>query len=130
MELLGWLWLVSPFVLIAVISHDGVLQRGVAKNLGQARAAGCAGALMMFLGGVLVPGALGATMFVLGTPLVGLLAFIRRDDRDDGGEEDPDPPPLDWDEFERSFRGYVSRGRRSPQRPRSPSQRPRSPSAA
>jgi hypothetical protein len=122
MELLGWIWLISPFVLIAVISHDGVLQRGVAKNLGQARVAGCAGALMMFLGGVIVPGALGATMFVLGTPLVGLLAFIRRDDRDDGGGEgEPDIPPIDWDEFERSFRAHARRGRRSPQRPRSPS---------
>ena len=121
MELLGWLWLVSPFVLIALVSHDRVLQRGVAENLGQARAAGCVGAVMMFLGGVVVPGALGAAMFALGTPLVGLLAFIRRDDRDEGGEGEPDTPPVDWDEFERSFRGHVRRGRRSPQRPRSPS---------
>lgn len=121
MALLGWLWLVSPFVLIAVVSHDPELQRGVANNLGQVRIAGCAGALMMFLGAAVVPGVLGDLMFVLGTPLVGLLAFIRRDGRDDGGEDEPDGPPLDWDEFERSFWGHVRRRNRQPRRPRSPS---------
>jgi hypothetical protein len=122
MELLGWLWLVSPFVLIALIAHDSELQKGVASHLGQARAAGCVGALAMFLGATVVPGAIGATMFALGTPLVGLLAFIRRDDRDDGGgEEPPDTPPVDWDEFERSFRSHVGRRQPAPRRPRSPS---------
>ena len=121
MALLGWLWLISPFVVIAVIAHDPDLQRGVANHLAQARVAGCIGALMMFLGAVVVPGAFGATMFALGTPLVGLLAFIRRDDGDDGGEDGPDTPPVDWDEFERSFWGHVRHGGRSPRRPRSPS---------
>ena len=121
MELLGWLWLVSPFVLIAVIAHDRELQRFVADNLFQARVAGCAGAVMMFLGAMVVPGAIGATMFALGTPLVGLLAFLRRDDPDDGGEDGPDEPPPDWDEFERSFRAHVHRRQRQPRRPRSPS---------
>jgi hypothetical protein len=121
MALLGWLWLVSPFVLIAVISHDPDLQRVVTQNLGQARVAGCIGAVMMFLGAVVVPGAFGATMFALGTPLVGLLAFISDDGRDDGGEDEPDGPPPDWDDFERSFRAHVRRRQRSPRRPRSPS---------
>jgi hypothetical protein len=122
MELLGWLWLISPFVLIAVIAHDRELQRFVADNLVQARVAGCLGALVMYLGAMVVPGAIGAAMYAFGTPVVGLLAF-RLDDRDDGGEDAADEPPPDWDEFERSFWAHV-RGRQRPSR------RPRSPSAA
>ncbi|HTX30776.1 MAG TPA: hypothetical protein VMD09_05290 [Solirubrobacteraceae bacterium] len=121
MALLGWLWLISPFALIGLISHDSELQRGVATHLTQARVAGCLGAVMMFLGASVIPGALGATMYALGTPLTGLLAFIRRDDRDDGGEDAPDDPPVDWDEFERSFRTHARRQPSSPRRPRSPS---------
>jgi hypothetical protein len=121
MALLGWLWLISPFALIALISHEPDLQRVVTDNLAQARAVGGIGTVMMFLGAVVVPGGFGATMFALGTPLVGLLAFIRRDGRDDGGEDEPDEPPPDWDDFERSFRAHVRRQR--------PSRRPRSPSA-
>jgi hypothetical protein len=117
MALLGWLWLVSPFVLIAVIAHDRELQTAVAERLPQVRAVGAAGALMMFLGAMVVPGAVGATMYALGTPLVGLLVFLRRDERDEGGEDGPDEPPPDWDEFERSFWAHVRRRRR----PRSPS---------
>jgi hypothetical protein len=121
MALLGWLWLISPFLVIALVSHDSELQRGVATHLTQARIAGSLGAVMMFLGASVVPGALGATMYALGTPATGLLAFIRRDDRDDGGEDPLDDPPVDWDEFERLFRNHVRRERRPPRRPRSPS---------
>lgn len=119
MALLGWLWLVSPFLLIAVISHDRDLQRAIADNLGQARVAGGLGALMMCLGAGVVPGAIGATMYALGTPFVGLLAFIRRDDGDDGSEDEPGGPPVDWDELERSFRTQVRPP--GPGGPRSPS---------
>jgi hypothetical protein len=121
MALLGWLWLGSPFVLIAVIAHDRELQKGIANNLGQARAAGCLGALTMVLGAVVASGALGATMYALGTPFVGLLAFTRRDDDDGGGEDGPEEPPRDWDDFERLFWAYVRRRQRQPRRPRSPS---------
>lgn len=120
MALLGWLWLVSPFVLIAIIVHDRELQRAVASNLPQVRAAGSLGALMMFLGVMIVPDAIGATMYAIGTPLVGLLVFLRRDNRDDGGEEGPDEPPPDWDDFERAFRAHVLRRQTQPRRPRSP----------
>lgn len=123
MTLLGWLWLGSPFVVIAVVLHHPDLQRTVADNLPQCRAAGCVGAVMMFLGAGVVPGAFGAAMFALGTPLVGLIAFLRRDDGDDGGEEAPDQPPVDWDEFEQSFWTHVRRGRQPPRRPRSPAAR-------
>ena len=119
MALLGWLWLASPFVLIALITHDRQLQRLVAAHYAQCRAAGCIGAAMMLLGAALVPGTLGKIAFVLGTPLTGLVVFLRRDDGDDGGEDEPDVPPFDWDEFERSFWIHV-RGR-SPRRPRAPS---------
>ena len=121
MTLLGWLWLGSPFVLIAVIAHDRQLQTVIAAHHARFRVAGLLGALMMFLGAATAPEALGIVMFTLGTPLVGLLVFLRRDDGDDGGEEGPDEPPIDWDEFERSFWAHVRRRRRPPRRPRAPS---------
>lgn len=119
MALLGWVWLVSPFVLIALVNHDQQLQRLVSSHYARCRATGWTGAAMMVLGAALAPAALGEVLFVLGTPLTGLVVFLRRDDDDGGDEDEPDVPPVDWDEFARSFRAYV-RGR-SPRRPRVPS---------
>lgn len=121
MTVLGWLWLVSPFVLIALVSRDPQLQRLVSSHYTRCRAAGCIGAAMMVLGAALAPAMLGKIMFVLGAPLTGLVVFLRRDEGDDGGEDEPDVPPVDWDEFERSFWTHV-RGH-SPRRPRAPSAR-------
>lgn len=124
MALLGWLWLGSPFVVIAVISRDRRLLAQVAAHHGGCMAVGWTGVVMMCLGVTLMPAPLGAAMFWLGTPLAGLAVFLRRDDDDgdDGGGEDPDVPPVNWDEFERSFRAHVRRGR-PPRRPRTPSAR-------
>ncbi len=119
MALLGWLWLTSPFLLIALICHDHRLQRLVSSQRGQCRAAGWSGAAMMVLGAALVPATVGNVMFALGTPLTGMVVFLWRDDGDGGGEDEPDVPPIDWDEFERSFWAHL-RGR-SPRRPRAPS---------
>jgi hypothetical protein len=119
MALLGWLWLASPFVLIALINRDQQLQRLVSSHLAPCRTAGWTGAAMMVLGATLVPAALGKTMFALGTPLTGLVVFLRRDDGDGGDEDEQDVPPVDWDEFERSFWDHVAG--RSPRRPRAPS---------
>jgi hypothetical protein len=109
MTLLGWLWLASPFALIALISRDQRLQRLVSSHYGRCRAAGLAGAAMMVLGAILIPTALGKVMFALGTPLTGLVVFLCRDDGDEGGQDEPDVPPVDWDEFERSFSDHVRR---------------------
>ena len=121
MAVFGWLWLGSPFVLIALISNDPELLASVGRHLKRCHAIGAAGAAIMVLGVTLVPGPFGTLMFVVGTPLVGLLVWLRRDDGDDGGEQPPDTPPIDWDEFERAFatptRGQV------PRRPRAPSAR-------
>lgn len=123
MTLLGWLWLASPFVLIAVITQDQRLRELVAQHYERCRAAGWAGAAMMMLGTMVVPGPLGRLMFWIGTPLVGLVVWLRPDEGDDGGEEGPDVPPVDWGEFERSFWAHVRRRGRPPQRPRTPSAR-------
>ena len=123
MALVGWLWLGSPFVVIAVISHDPRLLRQVAIHHAGCLAAGWIGVAMMCLGVALMPGVLGSVMFWLGTPLAGLAVWLRRDDGGGGGGgEDPDVPPFDWDEFERSFWAHVRRGG-TPRRSRTPSPR-------
>lgn len=119
MALLEWLWLASPFALIALISHDQRVQRLVSSHYAQCRVLGLSGAAMMVLGGILFATTLGKAMFVLGAPLTGLVVFLLRDDGDEGHEDEPDVPPVDWDEFERSFRAHV-RGRSS-RGPRVPS---------
>ena len=78
---------------------------------------------MMCGGAVLMPETFGTIMFWIGTPLAGLAVWLRGDDGDDGGEDDPDVPPLDWDEFERSFWAHVRRSGRPPRGPRVPSAR-------
>lgn len=117
MAVLGWLWLGSPFALIALISHDPELLAMVGRHLNRCRAIGCAGASGMLLGIMLVGGVLGVMMFIVGTPLSGLMVWARGDDDDDGGELPPDPPPIDWDDLERAFTA------RPPRRPRVPSPR-------
>jgi hypothetical protein len=76
---------------------------------------------MMFLGVALMPAPLGAAMFWVGTPLAGLAVWWRRDEGDDEGGDGPDVPPIDWDEFQRSFWSYTRR--------HGPGSRPRTPSA-
>jgi hypothetical protein len=119
MDVLGWLWLASPFVVMVLISRDRQLQLLFASHYARCRAVGWTGAAMMILGGALVSTTLGKVMFALGTPLSGLVVFLRRDDRDEGDEDDPDVPPVDWDEFELSFWAHVHQ--RAPRRPRAPS---------
>ena len=111
MSVLGWLWLLSPFVLIGVISHDSNMRGLISAYPERCQAIGSCGAVAMLLGAAFVPGMAGSMLFGVGTPLVGLLVWTPRDDGDGGGDEDPDPPP-GWDDFERSFRAYVNRGRR------------------
>jgi hypothetical protein len=119
-DLLGWLWLASPFVVITVISHDPRLLALIAAHHTRCMVAGWTGVAMMVLGVTVMPGALGALMFWVGTPLAGLAVWLRRDDGDGGGE-DPDVPPVNWDEFERSFWAHVRRHGPAPRRPRAPS---------
>jgi hypothetical protein len=120
---LGWLWLGSPFALIAIISNDPELLAMVSRHLKRCRVIGCTGAASMLLGVMLVPGALGDLMFVVGTPLSGLMVWASGNDGDDGGEQPPDVPPIDWDDFERALLA-PSRGRSGPpRRPRAPSAR-------
>ncbi len=120
---MGWLWLGSPFVVIAVIAHDRRLLRQVAVHNTECLAAGWTGLAMMCLGVALMPGVLGTLMFWVGTPLAGLAVWLRRDGGGGGGGDDPDVPPIDWDEFERSFWADVRRRGRVPRRPRTPSAR-------
>jgi hypothetical protein len=121
---MGWLWLGSPFVVITVISHDRRLLAQVATHHTRCLILGWTGVVVMLLGVTLVPDPLGAAMFWIGTPLAGLAVWLRRGDDDDGGGgEDPDVPPVDWDEFERSFWAHVRRRARAPRRPRTPSVR-------
>lgn len=124
MTLLGWLWLASPFAVIGVISHDRRLLALLASHHGPCMVAGWGGVVMMVLGVTVVPDPLGTAMFWVGTPLAGLAVWLRRDD-DGGGEggDEPDVPPVDWDEFERSFWAHVRRRGRSPRRPRAPTAR-------
>lgn len=120
MALLEWLWLISPFVVIGVILHDQRLRELVALHHRRCLVAGWAGVALMLLGVMVVAGALGSVMFVLGTPLAGLVVWTGPDDGDDGGDDGPDPPPVDWDEFERSFWAHVRRRGSRPRRPRTP----------
>lgn len=123
MGLLGWLWLVSPFVVIGLISQDPELLALVGEHHQRCRVVGWTGATMMLLGVTLVPGVVGVLMFVIGTPLAGLAVWGHRDDGNHGGDSPPDVPPFDWDAFERGFRAYVRRHGRSRRRPRSTSAR-------
>jgi hypothetical protein len=121
MAVLGWLWLASPFAVIAVISHDPELLALVSAHHRRCQAAGWTGVAIMLLGVTVAPGVLGSIMFVFGTPMAGLAVWARGDDGDGGGEWPPDVPPIDWGDFERSFWAYV-RGRSGPPpRPRTPS---------
>ena len=119
MSVLGWLWLASPFVLIAVISHDSNMRELISTYPKLCQAIGCGGAIAMLLGAALVPGMFGSMLFGLGTPLVGLLVWTPRDD-DGGGGEDGEQPPAEWDDFEGAFWAYVRRNRRPPSRPHAP----------
>lgn len=120
---LGWLWLASPFVLIAVISRDRNMRELVAVHINRCRAAGSAGAAAMFLGVALLPDEIGSMLFGIGTPLIGLLVWTPRDDGDDSGGEGPQDVPPDWGDFERSFWEYVRRRDRTPNRPHAPTPR-------
>jgi hypothetical protein len=120
MSLLGWLWLGSPFVLIAVISHDPNMRDLVTVHQKRCHVAGWAGVAAMLLGAALIPATLGAVLFGIGTPLAGLIVFVRRDDGGEGGEEGTDDVPPDWDAFERSFWAYVRRTNRPSRPPRTP----------
>lgn len=120
---LGWLWLASPFVLIAVISRDPRMRELIAIHNRRCRAIGSAGVAAMFLGVALLPDELGSMLFGIGTPLTGLLVWTRRKGGDDGGEEGPEDLPPDWGDFERSFWAYVRRRNRAPSRPRAPTPR-------
>lgn len=104
MALLVWVWLASPFVVIAVITHDPDLRRLVAIHYSRCQAAGVAGVAMMCLGAALTPSWPGTLLILLGAPLSGLVVWRRGDDGEDGGEEPPDVPPIDWDALERSLR--------------------------
>jgi len=117
----GWLWLASPFVVIAIIWHSRALLELVALHHRRCLAVGCAGAVSMLLGATVIPGAAGMAMFYLGTPLAGLVVWLRGDDGDDHDDAGPDVPPFDWDGFERSFWAHVRRGGTPPRKPRSPS---------
>lgn len=122
--LMGWLWLVSPFVVIGLISHDRRLLRQITIHHSLCLAAGWTGVAMMCLGVALMPSLLGTLMFWVGTPMAGLAVWLRPDDGGGGGGgDDPDIPPINWDEFERSFWAHVRRGARAPRRPRTPSAR-------
>jgi hypothetical protein len=119
MPLLGWLWLASPFALIGLISHDPHLLALVSKHHRRCQVIGWSGAAIMLLGVMLVSGAAGDLMFIIGTPLVGLAVWACGDDGDGG--EPSDVPPIDWDDFERSFWAHVRRRGGPPRRPRAPS---------
>jgi hypothetical protein len=118
-SLLGWLWLLSPFVLIGVISHDSNMRELISAYPARCHAIGWCGALAMLLGAALVPGTFGTMLFGIGTPLVGLIVWTPRDDGGGGGDGGPDVPP-DWDDFERAFRAYSPRDRRPSDTPHAP----------
>ena len=120
---LGWLWLASPFVLIAVISRDRNMRELIAIHNARCRTIGFAGVAAMFFGVALIPDTLGSMLFGIGTPLTGLLVWTPGKDGDDGGEDGPEELPPDWGDFERSFWAYVRRRNRPPSRPRAPTPR-------
>lgn len=123
MSLVGWLWLASPFLLILAIVHDPNMRDLVSVHYKRCRAIGWTGVVAMFLGVAVVPDPAGMLLFGIGTPLTGLIVWMRRDDGDDGGEEGPDEVPPNWGEFERSFWDYVARRHRPSSRPRTPAGR-------
>ncbi len=118
-----WLWLVSPFVLIAAISHDSNMRDLVTEHQKRCQAIGWAGVTAMLLGAALLPATLGTVLFGIGTPLAGLIVWTRRDDGGEGGDGGPDDVPPDWDAFERSFRAHVRRSERPSHRSRPPAVR-------
>lgn len=120
MSPLPWLWLASPFVLIAVISRDPNMRDLVTVHHRHCQLIGWTGVAAMVLGATVVHGVFGTLLFGVGTPVAGLIVWMRRDDRGGGGEEEPDDPPPDWDDFERSFWAYVGRGKRASRPPRTP----------
>ena len=67
MGLLGWLWLVSPFAVIALISHDPELLALVSAHHRRCRAVGWTGAAIMLLGVTLIPGPIGSLLFNAGS---------------------------------------------------------------
>jgi hypothetical protein len=122
MALLGWLWLASPFAVIGLIARDRGLLALISAHHGRCQAIGWTGTAMMLLGVAFIQGAFGTILFFLGTPLAGLAVWglpgggDRGDDGadgngggdgGDGGDGPPGLPPVDWDEFERSFWGHV-----------------------
>jgi uncharacterized membrane protein YedE/YeeE len=121
MALLAWLWLASPFLVIAAIARDDRLLRLVAIHYEWCRAAGLLGVLLLCMGALLIPSLLGTVLFAVGAPLVGLVVWLRRDDGGGGDSDAPDPPP-NWDDFERAFWRYVDGGGR-PRGPRAPAAR-------
>lgn len=123
MELLGWLWLASPFAVMTLISRDRELLALVSTHHRQCQILGWGGLALMVLGVTVISGPVGSLMFLVGTPLGGLAVWGIRGGGDDGGGPGPDVPPISWDDFERSFWAYVRGrgGRRS--RPRIPSVR-------
>jgi uncharacterized membrane protein YedE/YeeE len=122
MVLMAWLWLASPFVVIAVIARDRRLLHLVGAHHELCRAIGWLGVALLCLGAGLVPSLAGTLMFAVGAPLVGLVVWLRRDDGEGGDEGGPDPP-LDWDDFERAFRRYVDGGGGRGRGPRAPAAR-------
>lgn len=127
MGLLEWLWLASPFALIGFISHDRELLAVVTAHHRRCRMLGWAGVVLMLLGVMVVPGRLGWIMFLVGTPVAGLIVWGLPDDppgRDDGGGLGlPPDTPINWGEFERSFWAHVRRRGGPPRRPRTPAAR-------
>jgi hypothetical protein len=122
MALIGWLWLASPFAVIGLISHDRGLLAVVSAHHIRCRAIGWSGVALMLLGVAVVPGWAGWMLYLIGTPLAGLVVWGLRDDGDGGWGPGPDVPPINWGDFERSFWAYVQRPGRS-SRPRVPSAR-------
>jgi hypothetical protein len=121
MVLLGWLWLASPFTVIALISHNRHLMRFVSAHHRRCLAAGWIGAALMLLGPTVIGGTVGLIMFLIGAPASGFGVWVHGNDGDDGGEQPPEVPPVDWGDFERAFWTHVRRRAKASPRPRAPS---------